>query len=32
MEVARKVAQIKEISLQEVEEVTEKNSNFIFVK
>jgi len=32
MEVARKVAEIKEISLQEVEEVTEKNSNFIFVK
>lgn len=32
MEVARKVAQIKEISLQEVEEATELNANFIFKK
>ena len=32
LEVARKIAQIKEISLAEVEEVTERNSNFIFKK
>ena len=32
MEVARKVAQIKETSLQEVEEIAERNSNFIFGK
>ncbi len=30
MEVARKVAEIKNVSLMEVEEVTERNSNFIF--
>jgi TatD DNase family protein len=32
MEVARKVAQIKDISLMEVEEVTERNAKFIFNK
>lgn len=32
MEVARKVAQIKEVSLMEVEEITERNASFIFKK
>lgn len=32
MEVARRVAEIKNVSLQEVEEATERSSNFIFHK